>query len=64
MKLIAATPVKCEIKLFRNGEVVQSRNASRIDFEVKTAGVYRIEIWLEVDGEQRPWIYANPIYVR
>jgi len=64
LKLIAATPVKCEIKLVRNGEVIQSRNASRIDFEVKTAGVYRIEAWLEVDGEQRPWIYANPIYVR
>lgn len=64
LKLIAATPVKCAIKLIRNGEVIQARNASRIDFEVKTSGVYRIEAWLEVDGEHRPWIYANPIYVR
>jgi len=23
-----------------------------------------IEGWLTVDGEQRPWIYSNPIYVR
>lgn len=64
LRLIAATPVKCAMKLIRNGEVVLARDASRIDFEVKTPGVYRIEGWLEVDGEQRPWIYANPIYVR
>ncbi|MEK6304021.1 MAG: histidinol phosphatase [Acidobacteriota bacterium] len=64
LKLIAEAPIKCAMKLIRNGEVIQTSNASRIDFEVKTPGVYRIEAWLEVDGEQRPWIYANPIYVR
>lgn len=64
LRLIAETPGKCAMKLIRNGEIVQTKNASRIDFEVKTPGVYRIEAWLELDGEQRPWIYANPIYVR
>jgi len=64
IRLIAETPVSCRIKLIRNGEVVQVKYASRFDFEVKTPGVYRIEAWLDVDGEQRPWIYANPIYVR
>jgi hypothetical protein len=28
------------------------------------AGVYRVEGWLKVDGEDRVWIYSNPIYVR
>ena len=27
-------------------------------------GVYRVEGWLKLDGEDRPWIYSNPIYVR
>jgi hypothetical protein len=27
-------------------------------------GAYRLEAWLELDGEFRPWIFANPIYVR
>lgn len=62
--LSVATPVKCTMKLIRNGEVIQTTNANRMDSDVKAPGVYRIEAWLEVDGEQRPWIYANPIYVR
>ena len=64
LMLSAATSVKCTMKLIRNGEVLQTANTNRLDFEVKTPGVYRIEAWLEVDGEQRPWIYSNPIYVR
>ena len=64
LRLIAATPVKCTFKLIRNGELIQINNATRLEFEVKTAGVYRVECWLELDGEQRPWVYSNPIYVR
>jgi hypothetical protein len=62
--LSVATPLKCTMKLVRNGEVIQTANANRLNFDVKMAGVYRIEAWLEVDGEQRPWIYSNPIYIR
>jgi hypothetical protein len=64
LSLSAAAPVKCTMKLIRNSELIQMTSASRLDFEVKAPGVYRIEAWLEVDGEQRPWIYSNPIYVR
>lgn len=64
LMLSAATPVKCTMKLIRNGEALQTSNTNRLEFDVKTRGVYRIEAWLEVDGEQRPWIYSNPIYVR
>ena len=64
LALSAATPLKCTINLIRNGEVIQTANTNRLTFDVKIAGVYRIEAWLEVDGEQRPWIYSNPIYVR
>jgi hypothetical protein len=62
--LSAATPLTCTMKLVRNGEVIQTTNANRLSFEVKVTGVYRIEAWLEVDGEHRPWIYSNPIYIR
>ncbi|MFY9556257.1 MAG: histidinol phosphatase [Blastocatellia bacterium] len=64
LMLSAATPLKCAMKLIRNGDVIRTENARRLDVEAKTPGVYRIEAWLEVDGEHRPWIYSNPIYVR
>jgi len=34
------------------------------EYTVENPGVYRLEGWLKIDGEDRPWIYANPIYVR
>jgi acetyl esterase/lipase len=30
---------------------------------VKDSGAYRLEAWLNVDGETRPWIISNPLYV-
>jgi hypothetical protein len=63
LKLRLAAPVAGSIKLFRNGRVVQEAQADRLDFEVKDSGVYRAEVWLELDGEMRPWIYSNPIRI-
>src|SRR6185369_4315193 len=45
--LTAMTPVNCQMKLIRNGEVIQTANADRIDFQPKMPGVYRVEAWLE-----------------
>lgn len=64
LRLKAATPLTCTMKLIRNGELIQTEKTSFMEFKVRSAGVYRIEAWLEVDGEMRPWIYSNPIYVR
>lgn len=62
--LKAETPVPCNWKLIRNGEIVTSGKSRGIAFPVNQAGVYRVEAWLEADGEMRPWVYSNPIYVR
>jgi len=62
--LRAATPVVCTLKLIHNGSVIKSSQSDHLEFAPQAKGVYRIEAWLELDGEQRPWIYSNPIYVR
>lgn len=63
LKLRLAAPVAGTIKLFRNGQIIQEAQANKLDFAVTEAGVYRAEIWLTLDGEQRPWIYSNPIRI-
>jgi len=35
-----------------------------LEFGLSNPGVYRVEGWLKLDGELRPWVYSNPIYVR
>ncbi|MFN0112712.1 MAG: histidinol phosphatase [Blastocatellia bacterium] len=64
LKLRLAAPVAGTIKLFRNGQIVHEAKADKLDFAVTEAGIYRAEVWLTLDGEQRPWIYSNPIRLK
>jgi hypothetical protein len=64
LKLRLAAPATGIVKLFRNGQAIQQATANKLDFEVEQPGVYRAEVWLELGGETRPWIYANPIRVK
>ncbi len=61
VQLRVESPLPALLKLFRNGQVIQETRGAALTYAVREAGVYRVEAWLEVDGEQRPWIYANPI---
>jgi hypothetical protein len=63
-RLVARFPVACHIRLMSGGHTIAERSSDRLDHEMTAPGVYRIEGWLEVGGEERPWFYSNPIYVR
>jgi hypothetical protein len=63
MKIRLEAPVAGQIKLFLNGRVIHKAESDRLSFAVDGPGVYRAEVWLEVDGEMRPWIYSNAITV-
>jgi len=65
LKLSAKLPLPAYVRLLRQGaEVAKSEGKSDFEFAPKTPGAYRLEAWLRLDGELRPWIFANPIYVR
>ncbi len=63
LRLHIEAPVTGVIKLFRDTKVVGEAESDRLMWEVAAPGVYRVEIWLSVDGELRPWIYSNAIRV-
>jgi acetyl esterase/lipase len=62
-KITATVSVPAQLKLIRNGTVVKEANDTNLEYTVKDAGAYRLEAWLSVDGEARPWIISNPLYV-
>jgi hypothetical protein len=65
LKLTVTLPLPAYTRLLRYGkEVAKSDGKAEFEFAVKEIGTYRLEAWLELDGELRPWIFANPIYVR
>jgi acetyl esterase/lipase len=59
----ASLPIAAKLKLLRDGVVVAEADDSKLAFNPKEPGAYRLEAWLTVDGEARPWIFSNPIYV-
>ncbi len=62
-RITAQLPLEAHLKLLRSGTVVSDTTGARLEFPVKEAGAYRLEAWLPVDGEERPWIYSNPLYI-
>lgn len=64
LKLAASFPVACRIRLIRDGREVVTRTGDTLEHDVTEPGVYRVEGWLDLGGEERGWIYSNPIYVR
>jgi hypothetical protein len=62
--LVAHFPVSCHIRLMKDGRSLAGQNGSSIEHPIKEPGVYRVEAWLDIGGEERPWLYTNPIYVR
>ena len=63
-ELKAHFPLPATIRLIRNGEEIAVSDARSLTHRLDQPGVYRVEGWLEVDGEWRTWIYSNPVYVR
>jgi hypothetical protein len=63
--LQAVLPGEAEIRLARNGQVVQVwKREERFAHTASEAGVYRVEAYRRYLGARRGWIFSNPIYVR
>lgn len=63
-RLVALAPLPSKLRLFHNGKVVQEATGTNLTFTPTDPGAYRVEAWLDVAGEDRPWIYSNPVYLR
>jgi acetyl esterase/lipase len=56
-------PVPGTIHLLRDNVLVAEANDWKLDYIVHDQGSYRMEALLTIDGEERPWIFTNPIVV-
>jgi hypothetical protein len=53
-RIEAHFPITAKIRLFHNGKLAEERTAARLNYTAGELGVYRVEAWLAVDGEERP----------
>jgi hypothetical protein len=65
LTLKAVLPVPAYVRLLRySKEVARAEGKTEFEVSVKEPGAYRLEAFLKLDDEYRPWLYANPIYVQ
>lgn len=65
LKLTAKFSLPSYVRLLCHGkEIERAEGKSECEFGVREPGAYRVEAWLNLDGEYRPWILSNPIYVK
>jgi hypothetical protein len=62
--LLVRTPIPADLRLLRDGEKAARSTGTRLRYDARRPGAYRVEAWVTVAGEPRPWIYSNPIYLR
>jgi hypothetical protein len=60
----AVVPVPARLRLYRDGKLIAEQDGNSLARDVSEPGVYRLEAWLTLDSELRPWLYSNPIYLR
>lgn len=63
LKLIGQAPLPGHWKLICNGQLANESAGSMLEAEIHTPGRYRVEVWLDVAGEEKVWILTNPFYV-
>ena len=57
------SPLPGTIKLLRNGQEVTTSAGWNLAHHTDQPGVYRVEVWLDIAHELRPWVLSNPIWV-
>lgn len=63
--IFVRAPLPCSlIKIICDGQEVHRSKGPNLAFKVLRPGVFRCETWLKYRGRYRPWIYANPFYIR
>ncbi len=60
-RLVARAPVAAHWRFIREGTLVHEAGGETAAWQAAEPGAYRVEAWLDIDGEQRPWIYSNAI---
>jgi hypothetical protein len=74
-RIVTELSLPAQVRLLRDGVEVTTapptrtgdgpaQRTNRFEHVADAPGVYRIEAWVEIGGELRPWIYSNPIYLR
>lgn len=61
--LDVTTPASGEIRLLRDGNIIQKSSGTSLSYTSVEAGIYRVEVYRRFRGMKVGWIFSSPIYV-
>jgi len=64
VRLRVQAPVRCRLILRTPDGVLAETEGESMEHRVTEPGVYRVEAQLWHRGRWRPWVFANPVYLR
>src|SRR5690606_13020144 len=62
----AVSPLPGQFRLIQDGTTIDVSSADQYEYTWSgqpKKGAYRVEVHIQLNGEDVPWIYTNPIYV-
>jgi hypothetical protein len=66
-RFVVQAPLPSRVVLFKNGNAVEQKSGTAMEFTPNGPGSYRVEVYLDglpPPATGKPWIVSNPIYVK
>lgn len=61
--LRVTSPHRARIRLLKDGQLIAEIKGTRLEWQTTEPGVYRVEAYRRFWGQQRGWVFTNPIYL-
>ncbi len=61
--LQVSSPHKAKLRLIKDGQLLLETTDSQLEWRTTESGVYRVEAYRRYWGQQKGWVFTNPIYI-
>jgi hypothetical protein len=66
-RFVVQTPLPTRVVLFKNGQSVDQKSGTEVEFAPNGPGAFRVEVYLDAlpaPATGKPWVISNPIYIK
>jgi hypothetical protein len=60
--LSVSSPQSAQLRLLQDGQVIAQTKGKGLEWQTNAPGIYRVEAYRRFWGQQRGWVFTNPIY--
>lgn len=61
--LRVVSPQQAKLRLIKDGRLITKTQGKELVWQTTEPGVYRVEAYRQYWGQQRGWVFTNPIYI-